>query len=79
MSNTSERHDFTVELEVKIFVDPTKTFTVANIVSFDEEGKLLEGIGVAKRNAEDKYDANEGWGLATKRALIDLADKFSEY
>lgn len=79
MSKNSFRYDFPVELQVSIFVDPTETFTVANISSLDENGELLEGTGVAKRNAEDEYDADLGWGIAVKRALNDLADKFSEY
>jgi hypothetical protein len=75
----SVRDDFNVNLDVVVFVDPTKMFTVANVASYDDAGTLIEGVGVAKRNPEDEYDPEIGWGLAIKRALNDLADKFSEY
>ena len=79
MPKASEREDFQVNLDVVVFTDPTRTFTVVNIASYNLDGELLEGVGVAKRNPEDDHDPNVGWGLATKRALQDLADKFSEY
>jgi hypothetical protein len=75
----SERVDFEVTLEVSVHVDATRTFTVAAISSVTEDGMLVEGIGVAKRNPEDEFDLKVGWGLAIKRALNDMADKFSEY
>lgn len=67
-----------VVLDVHTFVDPTQTFTVVNIFA-GKDDDVVEGIGVAKRNAEDEFDFEEGVNLATKRALIDLADQFSEY
>lgn len=67
-----------VSLDVHVFVDPTKTFTVVNIFA-GKDSEVVEGVGVAKRNPEDEFDMNEGVNIATKRALIDLADKFSEY
>jgi hypothetical protein len=75
----SESDFFDVGLQVRTFVDPTKTFTVVNIYSEDELGKEYIGTGVAKRNPEDDYDPQVGFGLAVKRALYDLADNFSEY
>lgn len=67
-----------VVLDVHTFVDPTETFTVVNIFA-GKDNDVVEGIGVAKRNAEDEFDYEEGVNLATKRALIDLAQHFSEY
>lgn len=67
-----------VFIDVYTFVDPTQTFTVVNIFA-SKDGEVVEGIGVAKRNPEDEFDFNEGVNLATKRALIELAEKFSEY
>lgn len=76
--STSVQDNHEVLLDIYTFVDSTKTFTVVNIFT-DKDGVVVEGIGVAKRNAEDEYDQTEGYNIATKRALIDLADKFSEY
>lgn len=67
-----------VTLDVHVFVDSTQTFTVVNIFA-GKDHEIVEGIGVAKRNPEDEFDLNEGVNIATKRALIELANKFSEY
>lgn len=67
-----------VELDVHVFVDPTNSFTVVNIFA-GKDDDVVEGIGVAKRNPEDEYDYNEGVNIATSRALVDLASKFTEY
>lgn len=67
-----------VELDVHVFVDPTQHFTVVNIFAGKDED-VVEGIGVAKRNPEDEFDYNEGVNIATSRALVDLASKFTEY
>lgn len=74
----SFRDNYHVELDVHVFVDPTDTFTVVNIFA-GKDDEIVEGVGVAKRNAEDEFDLNEGVNIATKRALIDLANEFSEY
>lgn len=76
MSSVNTETD--VALKVYTFVDSTKTFTVVNVFAGKDDG-IVEGIGVAKRNPEDDYEENVGVNLATKRALLDLADKFSEY
>jgi hypothetical protein len=72
------KDSYAVEIDVHIFVDPTQQFTVVNIFS-SKDGEIVEGIGVAKRNLEDEFDFAEGTNLATKRALINLAEQFSEY
>jgi hypothetical protein len=51
---------------------------VVNIFA-GKDDDVVEGVGVAKRNKEDQFDYHEGVNLATKRALIDLAQQFSEY
>jgi hypothetical protein len=67
-----------VELDVHVWVDPKQHFTVVNIFAGKDED-VVEGIGVAKRNPEDEYDYNEGVNIATARALVDLASKFTDY
>ncbi len=74
----SSRENYRVELDVHVFVDPDKFFTVVNIFAGKDED-VVEGVGVAKRNPEDEFDYNEGVNIATKRALLDLAQEFSEY
>jgi hypothetical protein len=70
--------NYEVGLDVHVFVDSTQTFTVVNVFA-GKDGEIVEGIGVAKRNPEDEFDLNEGVNIATKRALIELANQFSEY
>lgn len=74
----SHQENYEVSLDVHVFVDPTRTFTVVNIFA-GKDHEIVEGVGVAKRNPEDEFDLNEGVNIATKRALIELAEKFSEY
>lgn len=74
----SFQDNYEVDIDVHVFVDATKTFTVVNIFA-GKDGEIVEGIGVAKRNPEDEFVLNEGVNLAVKRALIDLAEKFSDY
>lgn len=74
----SLQENYEVGLDVHVFVDQTRTFTVVNIFA-DKDAEVVEGIGVAKRNPEDEYDYNEGVNIATARALVDLASKFTEY
>jgi len=69
---------YEVSLDVHIFVDSTEQFTVVNVFA-SKDGQIVEGVGVAKRNLEDEFDFEVGTNLATKRALLDLAEKFSEY
>lgn len=67
-----------VELDVHVHVDATNTFTTVNIFA-GKDDDVVEGLGTAKRNPEDEYDYNEGVNIATARALVDLAGKFTEY
>jgi len=69
---------YEVTMDVHVFVDPTEQFTVVNVFA-SKDGQIVEGVGVAKRNLEDEFDFEVGTNLATKRALLDLAEKFSEY
>lgn len=36
------------------------------------DAPLIEGVGTSARNPADKYNANKGYRLALKRALVDL-------
>lgn len=77
LSKESFQDNYEVTLDVYIFVDPTEQFTVVNLFA-NKDGEIVEGIGVAKRNTEDEFDYQVGTNLATKRALLELAEKFSE-
>lgn len=58
-----------MELDAQVYVDPTETYTVV-VVS----GERFTGVGVAKRNPSDPYDAQVGWDIASARALRELAE-----
>lgn len=76
MAHSIERLQARVE-SVFVHVDATMEFTTATIV-LDVDGASVCGLGVAKRNRTDEYDAKIGYSLAVARALIDAGDDLEQ-